>query len=149
MKHHIFGADTTTAVPPPPPAPAPTPQQSVDKAQAKVTADQAVATDPHAVHAVNIAPAAPTTIGSAATGAGIGFLMGGPPGALVGGAIGWAAERYQIAGGPFGKAASWLKNKAHALRAKVTPPPAPVPPPGPAVPPGTGTSPSPGTAITG
>ena len=109
-------SDAVAATPPSAPlastaGAAPTVQQAVDKATAKVTADAAVATDPHAVHHVKLAPAAPTVLGSTATGAGIGFLVGGPPGAAVGAGIGWVAERYQIGGGPVGKIWGGIKKR--------------------------------------
>jgi hypothetical protein len=98
------------AAPPAAPAgPAPTLQQAVDKAVAKSDADKAVAAMPEATHHIKLDPLAPTVLGSAATGAGIGFWLGGPPGALVGAGIGWVAERYQIGGGLFGKAVAKIK----------------------------------------
>jgi pyruvate dehydrogenase E2 component (dihydrolipoamide acetyltransferase) len=103
------------------PAAAPTLQQAVDKAVAKTEADKAVQADPNAMHHVKLAPFAPTVLGSTATGAAIGFGLGGPPGAAVGAGLGWLAERYQIAGGPFGVAASKVK----ALFTKTPPPAAP------------------------
>lgn len=126
----VFGtdgvnSDGSTAAPPPagpalpPPAAAtaaaaqPTLQQAVDKAVAKAQADAAVATDPNAVHAVKLAATAPIVLGSTGAGAGIGFLLGGPPGAAIGAGVGWVAERYQIGGGPFGKVWNKIKNKLH------------------------------------
>ena len=95
---------------------APTLQQAVDKAVAKAGADAVVATDPHAVHSVKLAPLAPTVLGSTAAGAAIGTAIFPGPGTLVGAGAGWLVERYQIGGGPFGKVAkkvkaTWLKHK--------------------------------------
>jgi len=118
MRDH-FGADApsegSTSTPPPPPVvaapapvvpppapgtPTPTLQQAVDKAVAKADADAKVAADPHAKHSVVLGIAAPTNLVGAAGGAGLGFLLGGPPGAAVGAAVGYLAERYQVGGGP-------------------------------------------------
>jgi len=145
MPHDMFGADgvvseSATATPPPDAAPTPAPaapapaaaspaaagtpaptlQQAVDKAVAKTEADKAVQANPDATHHVKLAPLAPVVLGSTAAGAGIGFAVGGPPGAAVGAGLGWLAERYQIGGGPFGIAV----NKVKALFNK-TPPAAP------------------------
>ncbi len=95
---------------------APTLQQAVDKAVAKASADAIVAIDPHATHSVKKAPLAPAVLGSTATGALIGSAILPGPGTLLGAGIGWGMERYNIAGGPFGKVAghirsTWLKHK--------------------------------------
>jgi hypothetical protein len=73
------------------------------KADAKATADATVATDEQAVHGVQTMGKSPKALGSAAVGAGIGLVMAGPPGALVGAGVGWAIEKYRVAGGPVGK----------------------------------------------
>jgi hypothetical protein len=113
---------------------APTLQQSVDKAVAKAGADAVVATDPHAVHSVKLAATAPPVLGATAAGAGVGFMVGGPPGAAVGAAAGWVMERYQIGGGPVRKI--WVhikkhlhKNAAAAPAAAAAAPAAAAPPP--------------------
>lgn len=99
------------AAPPPSGVAAPTLDQAVAKAQAKANADVAVATDPHAVHGVNLLPAAPTALGAAATGALAGAAIGGPPGAAVGGLVMYVVEKYQIMGGPVGKIWKHVKTK--------------------------------------
>lgn len=122
-------AAAASAVPAPPgavPAPAPgtavpTLQQAVDKAVAKAQSDQQVAADPHATHAVKLAVAAPTVLGSAAAGAVIGSALFPGPGTLVGAGLGWALERYQIGGGPFGKL--WGKVKSGLQRVGTLPTP--------------------------
>ena len=86
---------------------APTLQQAVDKAVAKAGADAVVATDPNAVHAVKMSATAPPVLTATAAGAGIGLLVGGPPGAALGAGVGWVVERYQIGGGPIRKL--WVK----------------------------------------
>lgn len=88
------------------------------QANAKATADATVATDPHAVHAVNTAPTSPKALSSAAVGAGAGFMLGGPPGALVGAGVGWLVEHKRIAGGPVGKAWDWIQAKREGLMHK-------------------------------
>ncbi len=137
MSRDFFGADaspseSTTSAPPPSPAavaaatapstvpapapgtPAPTLAQAVDKAVKKAEADVKVAVDPHATHHAVLTPTAPTALGGGAAGAGIGFMFGGPIGAGVGGLVGWALERYQVAGGPV----TVVKNKIASLRHK-------------------------------
>lgn len=89
-------------------------QVQEQKADAKATADATVATDPHAVHSVNSMPKSPKTLTSAAAGAGIGFLFGGPIGAALGGAAGYVIENKRIAGGPVGK----IMDKVKALMGK-------------------------------
>lgn len=81
---------------------APTVQQAVDKAVAQANANAVVTTDPHAVHGVVLAANSPKVLSSTGAGAGIGFLLGGPPGALLGAGIGFVSEKWQIAGGPSG-----------------------------------------------
>jgi hypothetical protein len=131
MGTDMFGADapseSATATPPAPPAPAPPAapaaapppapagaapnlEQTANKAVAKADADKTVAAVPEASHHVKLEPLAPTVLASTATGAGVGFLVAGPPGALIGAGIGWVAERYQIAGGPVGKAIAKIKS---------------------------------------
>jgi hypothetical protein len=93
--------------------PKPTLQQATDKAIAKAGADATVATDPHAVHAVKIAANSPKSLSSTGAGAAAGFLLGGPPGALLGAGLGFLSERYQIGGGPsswWGKAVAKVKS---------------------------------------
>jgi hypothetical protein len=90
-------------------AKAPTMAQAVDKAVAKAASDAQVAVDPHAVHHVKLAVAAPTVLGSTAAGALIGSAILPGPGTAVGALVGWAAERYQIGGGLFGKAVGKIK----------------------------------------
>lgn len=109
-----FGDDAPPAGAPAPAAPPPAAnslQQAVSKAQDKAKADAAVASDPNASHHVKLAPLAPTVLGSTAAGALIGATILPGVGALPGAAIGWAVERYQVGGGPFGKAWSWVKGK--------------------------------------
>lgn len=105
-------------------------QTAEQKADAKATADATVATDPSAVHAVHTVGTSGKAMGSTAVGAGVGFMLGGPPGALVGAGIGWVAEKYRIAGGPWGKLWDFGKAKVEALKAKgaAAPPPAAPPP---------------------
>ena len=93
------------------------------KADAKSTADAVVATDPHAVHAVQTIGTSSKALTSTAVGAGIGLVMGGPPGAAVGALIGWGVEKYRVAGGPIGK----LFDKVKSLAGKGEAPPAPPP----------------------
>ena len=110
---------TTTTTDPTATAPATTATAAVaeQKADAKATADATVATDPSAIHAVQTIATSGKALGSAGTGAAAGFLIGGPPGALVGAGAGWIVEKYRIAGGPFGKAWDWLKAKRAAMKA--------------------------------
>lgn len=77
--------------------------QAEAKAEAKHTADSFVAVVPHALHSVKLMFSAPSVKASTATGALIGAGAGGPPGAVVGGLIGFALERWQILGGPIGR----------------------------------------------
>lgn len=99
---------------------APTLQQAVDKAVAKAGADAVVASDPHAVHHVKLAPLAPSVLGSTATGALIGSAILPGPGTLVGAGIGYVAERWQIGGGPFGKVAGKVKGIWHKHKTALT-----------------------------
>jgi hypothetical protein len=117
------GGGTMTATAPTPVAVAPvaapvaalpTLDQTVAKAVGKANADAVVATDPHAVHHVVLAAASPKVLGSTGAGAGIGFLLGGPPGALLGAGIGFVSEKWQIAGGPSGVLAK-VKAKWQAI----------------------------------
>lgn len=98
------------AAAPAPTGAAPSLPQAVEKAVAKAEADKIVAATPEASHHVKLDPLAPVVLGSTAAGAGIGFFLGGPPGALVGAGVGWVAERYQIGGGLFGKAVARIKS---------------------------------------
>jgi len=82
------------------------------KADAKAQADHVVATEPHAVHGVKMMFGSPTVIASTVTGAGIGALAGGPPGALVGAVVGNLVERHRVMGGPVG----WLWSKFRGHR---------------------------------
>ena len=91
------------------PAQAELAKQAETKVDAKAAADVAVATDPHAIHGVQKTFKSPDVKASAATGALIGAAAGGPPGAVIGGLIGYAVEKYQIAGGPIGKLMGMLK----------------------------------------
>lgn len=109
------------------PAVAPTLQQAVDKATAKAGADAIVATDPNAVHSVKLAATAPPVLGATAAGAGIGFVVGGPPGAAVGAGVGWVMERYQIGGGPIRKLWVHVRNWHHKATAPAAAPAAPPP----------------------
>jgi hypothetical protein len=139
MRDH-FGADTPAsdgspaATPPIPaaaikapavavavPAVAPTLAQAVDKAVAKAAADVKVAEDPHAVHSVRLAVAAPTVLGSTAVGALIGSAIFPGPGTLIGGVIGWGMERYQLAGGPFGMVVGKVKKGLQKVGTLPTP----------------------------
>jgi len=104
----------------PPPAPV-TIDQALAKATAKASADATVAAVPAAVHSVKLAPNAPIVIGSTAAGAGIGMMLGGPPGAALGAGIGWVTERYQIAGGPWGRVWNKLKGWGGKLKSDVLP----------------------------
>jgi len=117
-------APATTAAPTAaaPTTGAPTLQQAVDKAVAKTEADKAVQADPNAMHHVKMAPLAPVVLGSTAAGAGIGFMVAGPPGAAVGAGLGWLAERYQIAGGPFGLAVDKVKSLISGKAPPAAPP---------------------------
>lgn len=94
------------------------------KADAKAATDATVATDPSAIHAPNSLPLSKKSLSSAAVGAGVGFMMAGPPGALVGGGIGWLVEKYRIAGGPVGKAMDVVEKKVAAAKAKAAAKPA-------------------------
>ena len=106
-------ADAVAAAAPAAP-PVVTPQQAIDKIDAKAKSDTTVAADPHAVHHVKLLASSPKAWGSTAAGAGIGFIFGGPPGALIGAVIGHVVERYQIAGGPIGKIWDKIKPAAKA-----------------------------------
>lgn len=88
------------------PAPKPpTLQQVQDKVVAKAAADQKVATDAQAVHAVNLAATHPNVLGATLAGAAAGSFL--PViGTLAGAAIGFISSKYQIAGDPLGTAAS-------------------------------------------
>ena len=103
---------------------APTLQQAVDKATAKKDADTVVAADPHATHHVKLASLAPSVLGSTATGAAIGMGLGGPPGAALGAGVGFFVEKFQIAGGPFGKLIVTIKSKLPRKAAPAGTPPA-------------------------
>ena len=61
------------------------------------------------MHSVKKAPLAPAVLGSAATGALIGSAVLPGPGTLVGAGVGWAMERYNVMGGPFGMIAGKVK----------------------------------------
>lgn len=95
----VAAAAATAAPAAAPAAGAPTLQQAVDKAVAKTEADKAVAASPHAFHHVQLSATAPVVLGAAAAGAGIGFMVGGPPGAAIGAAIGFVEEKYQLVSG--------------------------------------------------
>lgn len=97
-------------------------QVAEQKADAKAQADATVSTDPHAVHAVQTMPTSPKALGSTAVGAGVGLVLGGPPGAAVGALVGWGVEKYRVAGGPVGKLWDWIQSKRHAAAAPVAPP---------------------------
>jgi hypothetical protein len=86
--------------------------QAQAKAEAKANADHTVATEPHARHGIRMAFGSPTVVASTLTGAGIGAMAGGPPGALVGGVIGNLVERHGIMGGPVG----WIWKKVRGFR---------------------------------
>lgn len=113
-------AATPTAITPVAAAPtgakAPTLQQAVDKAVAKAGADAKVATDPNAVHSVRLAVAAPIVVGATAAGALIGSAILPGPGTAIGAGVGWLTERYQIAGGPWGRLWGWTKGKVPLLQ---------------------------------
>jgi hypothetical protein len=85
--------------------------QAEDKANAKAEADVRVATVPEALHHVKMAIHAPSVWGSTAAGAAIGAAFGGPPGVPIGALVGFAVERYQIFGGPIGRAFHKLRSK--------------------------------------
>lgn len=72
-----------------------------DKAVAKAQADATVATDPGAKHSVELSAAHPNVLGATAAGALAGSFIPGL-GTLVGGLIGFASSKYQIAGDPLG-----------------------------------------------
>jgi hypothetical protein len=86
--------------------------QAETKADAKVAADQAVASEPHAVHGVRTMLKSPAIVGSTLAGAGIGAALGGPPGAAVGAVAGFLIERHRIFFGPVGRI-------YHAIRSRV------------------------------
>jgi hypothetical protein len=94
----------------------------VDKAVAKASADVKVAEDPHAVHHVKLAVAAPTVLGSTAAGALIGSAILPGPGTAVGALVGWAVERYQIGGGPVGRIIGAAKKGLQKVGTLPTPP---------------------------
>jgi hypothetical protein len=80
-------------------------EQADKKAEAKVEADHKVATEPHTIHGVRRMLGAPGMIPSIAAGAGIAALaVGGWPAIAVGSGLGFLAEKFQILGGPFGRA---------------------------------------------
>lgn len=78
-------------------------QAHEDKAVAKATSDEVVATDPHASHGVTYSYKSPKVWASAATGAAIGAPFGGPVGAAVGALVGATVQRHNMGGGPVGK----------------------------------------------
>jgi len=83
-------------------------EQADKKAEAKVEADHKVATEPHTIHGVRRMLGASGMIPSIAAGAGIGALaVGGWPAIVVGSVIGFGIEKYQVLGGPLGRA--WRK----------------------------------------
>jgi hypothetical protein len=86
--------------------------QAETKADAKVAADQAVASEPHAVHGVRTMIKSPEVVASTLAGAGIGAALGGPPGAAVGAVIGFATEHFRVLGGPVGRV-------FHAVRSRI------------------------------
>jgi hypothetical protein len=77
-------------------------EKAVDKAEAKAEADAKVATETHTTHGVRTMIKSPDIVASTITGAGIGALYGGPPGAVIGAGIGYLVERYRVLGGPVG-----------------------------------------------
>jgi hypothetical protein len=83
--------------------------QADAKAEAKVEADHKVATEPHTIHGVRRMLGAPGMLPSIAAGGAIGALLvgGGWIPVAVGSGIGFLVEKYQVLGGPAGKA--WRK----------------------------------------
>lgn len=123
MAQGTGGMTATAPVPAPVPvaaAPAaaaqPTLQQTINKATAKAEADAKVGTDPNALHHVKLAPLAPINIGAAAAGAMIGSALFPGPGTLVGALAGYVSERWQIGGGPVGRAWGWTKGKLPVIQ---------------------------------
>jgi hypothetical protein len=80
-------------------------EQAAAKADAKVEADHKVATEPHTIHGVRRMLTAPGMVPSILAGGALGAVLvgGGWVPVAVGSAIGFAAERWQILGGPAGK----------------------------------------------
>jgi hypothetical protein len=110
-------SNITAAAPPAPATPDPvTAAQAVAKIDATAVSNAVVAVNPAAVHHVKITGLNAQTGSSAAVGAGVGFLVGGPIGAPIGALIGWGVERYQVAGGPIGKAVAKVKAVAQKMR---------------------------------
>lgn len=102
--------------------PAPSLQQAVDKAVSKATADQAVASNPHATYAVKLAATAPSVLGSTVAGAAIGTAILPGPGTAVGALVGFVTEKYNIFGGPVGKLAAFVTNKTKSGWARASAP---------------------------
>ena len=84
-------------------------EQADKKAEAKVEADHKVATEPHTIHGVRRMLGAPGMIPSIAAGAGLAAVLvgGGWVPVAVGSLIGFGVERFQVLGGPAGRA--WRK----------------------------------------
>ena len=84
-------------------------EQADKKAEAKVEADHKVATEPHTIHGVRRMLGAPGMIPSIAAGAGLAAVLvgGGWVPVAVGSGIGFLVEKYQVLGGPAGRA--WRK----------------------------------------
>ena len=79
------------------------------KAEAKMVADVAVATEHDALHGVKTMIKSPAVTASAVTGAAIGAMAGGPPGALIGAGVGYLVERHRVLGGPVGRLMKFFK----------------------------------------
>lgn len=81
-------------------------EQADKKAEAKVEADHKVATEPHTIHGVRRMLGAPGMIPSIVAGGALGAVLvgGGWIPVAVGSGLGFLAEKFQILGGPFGRA---------------------------------------------
>jgi uncharacterized membrane protein (DUF441 family) len=79
------------------------------KAEAKMTADVAVATEHDALHGVKTMVKSPAVVASTVAGAAIGAMAGGPPGALIGAGVGFLVEKHKIASGPVGRLMRFFK----------------------------------------
>ena len=119
-------AAAPTAVVVPAGTPIPTVAQAVDKAVAKAAADQKVATDPQAVHAVQLATTHPNVLGATLAGAAAGSVIP-VVGTLLGAAIGFVSSKYQInlplvGTDPLGRATSKVVSVAKGAYSKAVAP---------------------------